>query len=360
MKLLVLSRYSRLGASSRLRTMQYRPYLEEAGFETSYSSFFDDNYLENLYAGRRNRWASLGYYFSRFQSLLRGSRANLIWLEKEAFPWVPYQVEAPTMPFGVPIVSDHDDAIFHRYDQHPNTIVRKLLSKKIDNVMASSQLVTAGNRYLAKRAEGAGAPSIEIIPTVVDATRYRIAQREKTSQEVCVGWIGSPSTWKRHGEQLLNLVAGELVAHPVRYSIVGAGEPKSANHFTFHPWSEDREASLISDMDIGLMPLPDDLWSKGKCGYKLIQYMACGLPVIASPVGVNCEIVQHGVNGFLAGSEQEWVDYIKILTNDAELRRRMGLAGRKTIEEYYSIQVQGPRVAKLFKSIVEKDFGVVR
>src|SRR6056297_1871598 len=104
-------------------------------------------------------------------------------------------------------------------------------------------------------------------------------------------------------------------------------------------------------MDIGVMPLPDTPWMRGKCGYKLIQYMACGLPVIASPVGVNAEIVEHGVNGFLVGTDEEWKSALTILLKDPDLRRRMGREGRKKVEREYSLQVQGPRVARLLREV---------
>jgi len=107
-------------------------------------------------------------------------------------------------------------------------------------------------------------------------------------------------------------------------------------------------------MDIGVMPMPDTPWTRGKCGYKLIQYMACGLPVVAAPVGVNAEIVEHGVNGFLASTDQEWREALSTLLANPELRRRMGAAGRKKVEEHYSLQVWGPRVAELLRSVIEK------
>jgi hypothetical protein len=116
-------------------------------------------------------------------------------------------------------------------------------------------------------------------------------------------------------------------------------------------WSEDSEVAMIQSMDIGIMPLTDSPWARGKCGYKLIQYMACGLPVVASPVGVNADIVEHGVNGFLATTEDEWRQALTTLLRDPDLRRRMGAAGRRKVETDYSLQVWGPRVAAIFHEI---------
>jgi len=104
-------------------------------------------------------------------------------------------------------------------------------------------------------------------------------------------------------------------------------------------------------MDIGIMPLPDEPWARGKCGYKLIQYMACGLPVVASPVGVNSEIVQHGVNGFLAQTEEEWAEAIQTLAESDKLRARMGEEGRRIAHTQYSLETWGPKLAKLIRSV---------
>ena len=135
MRLLVLSRYSRLGASSRLRTVQYRGWLEDAGFEVEYSALFEDAYLQGLYAGIQNSAATPSYYRQRVSRLRRKPRPALIWIEYEALPWVPWMVENALLPKGVPIVSDYDDAVFHRYDQHRLAPVRWLLGRKIDRMM---------------------------------------------------------------------------------------------------------------------------------------------------------------------------------------------------------------------------------
>jgi len=139
------------------------------------------------------------------------------------------------------------------------------------------------------------------------------------------------------------------------FRAVGAAmQPETVGSLEILPWTEDTEVSLIQNMDIGVMPLPETPWTRGKCGYKLIQYMACGLPVVASPVGVNCEIVEHGVNGFLAETNEEWRSAVETLLSDADLRRRMGAAGRKKVEDSYSLQVWGPRVAQMLRQVADE------
>lgn len=354
MNILLLSRYTRLGASSRLRTMQYLPALAREGLHVQVTHFFDDAYLHALYSGQSAKGSKIRYVSQRIMQMRRLPKPDLIWLEYEALPWVPWMIERSFLPRGVPIVSDYDDAVFHRYDLHRVALVRWLLGRKIDRIMQRSALVFAGNEYLAHRARRAGALHVEIVPTVVDMSQYTVRSEPTTNTSVQVGWIGTPNTWEAFGEQLYSQLNDTLATHGARFKAVGAKlEPESVGELDVVSWSEDTEVREIQSMDIGVMPLTDTPWARGKCGYKLIQYMACGLPVVASPVGVNREIVEHGVNGFLAETNEEWQSAIETLLADEELRHRMGAAGRKRVEEHYSLQVWGPRVAQMLRSVAD-------
>lgn len=358
MKLTILSRYSRLGASSRLRTMQYLPALEQAGFEVTVASLFDDAYLQALYSGRRDKLGMMRAVLARFGQCRAARNADVIWLENEALPWLPWSIEKLALPGQVPIVSDFDDAIFHNYDLHSRPLVRRVLGDKIDRVMAHSALVTAGNPYLVERARQAGAPRVEIVPTVIDAVAYQQASARHEDARPRIGWIGTPQTWAKYGAPRAAFFQGIARSQVVRFHLVGARlEPGQDGSFDYVSWTEAGEVAAIQDMDIGIMPLDDSPWERGKCGYKLIQYMACGLPVVASPVGVNTEIVTHGETGFLASTEAEWRDALMALVQDPSLRRRMGDAGRKRVVETYSIQAQGPRVAGFLADIVRTGCG---
>ena len=349
---LVLSRYSRLGASSRLRTMQYRPYLAAEGLAPTYSSLFDDDYLERLYAKRSTSANVARAVLARIRQLRNPGTASLLWIEKEPLPWLPWPVEKALLPRGLPLATDFDDAIFHRYDLHRSAIVRRVLGRKIDRIMAASEIVLAGNAYLAERANKAGARRVEIVPTVVDLDAYGLRDQDAPKSEPRIGWIGTPQTWEVYLAPMmpeLDVVAARTGA---RISAVGAG--KEAGDFPFVdaiPWTENTEIACIQDMDIGIMPLDDTPWARGKCGYKLIQYMACGIPVVASPVGVNREIVEHGVNGFLATTGAEWRAALTTLLGDPDLRRKMAAEGRRKVENEFSLQVWGPRVARMLKDI---------
>ena len=336
--------------------MQYRPFLEAAGFDVELKSFFDTDYLSSLYAGEKSSYSVPHSYARRIQDMVRSKGStDLIWLEKEALPWVPSVLEGRLMPSGVPVVSDFDDAVFHRYDRHRFKPIRALLGRKFEHVMKNSACVFAGNAYLAEYARNAGTRAVEVVPTVVDVERYRVKPYADEGPEPIIGWIGTPSTWRECVEPFLPVLRGVARTHNARIVAVGSRmTPSEEGGIHFLPFSEEEEPLRIRTMDIGVMPLPDTPWMRGKCGYKLIQYMACGLPVVASPVGVNSEIVEHGVNGFLAETPDDWSQALKTLIDDPELRWQMGAAGRKRVEERYSLQVYGPRVASLLSEIVSQ------
>jgi glycosyltransferase involved in cell wall biosynthesis len=313
-----------------------------------------DAYIEDLYAGRPLSFCSvLLRYMTRLGHLCRVRRFDLIWIEYELFPWMPPWAEMLLDRLKVPYVVDYDDAIFHNYDLHAKLPVRALLGSKIDRVMRYATLVIAGNDYLAGRATRAGARRVELLPSVVDIEKYSASRERTPGGRFTVGWMGSPAT-----ASYLHLVHPSLAAvskgSDARVLLVGSG-PVDLKEvpIEIRGWSEETEASDILDFDVGIMPLPDDSWTRGKCGYKLIQYMASRRPVVASPVGINKRIVEHGTNGFLAGTTDDWERAIVTLAREPALREHMGLAGRRAVEPEYSLQVAAPRLAALLRSAVE-------
>lgn len=348
MKILLLSRYGRLGASSRVRSLQYLPFFSSKGWEVNVSSLFGDRYLQALYSNQSRGWQVVIGYLTRLQALVRAKKYDLIWVEKEAFPFMPVLAEHLLFKTGVPYVVDYDDALFHRYDKHHSWIVRLFLGNKIDAVMKNAALVIAGNEYLSERARIAGAQRVEIIPTVVDLKRYKaISSVRNRSDSLVVGWIGSPAT-SSYLLSISSIFNSLRKKYNVQFVAVGASKDTLKGlPVDVETWTEDSEVQLIQKFDIGIMPLDDSPWERGKCGYKLIQYMACGLPVVASPVGVNKKIVDHEVNGFLAHNLNEWEQMLGDLLNDQNLRQRMGEKGRSSVESWYSMHIQAPRLEKL-------------
>lgn len=352
MRILLLTRHGRLGSSSRQRFYQYVPLLAEQGFEIAATRLHDDSYLRRLYAGGGRRPAGIvGDYLRRIGFLITHRQWDLLWIEKEILPWLPAAVDRILAPSGVPWVVDYDDAVFYRYESHARGIARGLLGGKIDDVMRRSAIVVAGNRHLAERAERAGARRVELLPTVVDLRRYPWPTQAAESKDdvFTIGWIGSPTTasYLEGMGPALRAVCDEGGARFV--CIGGKPPPLEGIPTTHHTWSEMSEAAEIARFDVGIMPLADAPWERGKCGYKLIQYMACGVPVVASPVGANSEIVEHGVQGFLAPTTEAWIDALKQLRRDPELRRRMGAAGRRRVEERYALHDAVPRLATFLR-----------
>lgn len=324
-----------------MRTYQFLPLWEKEGFEIEVSPFFNEDYLTRFYQGeRRHFWNIFSCYIQRFRILFSLNKYEVIWIEKELFPFLPAWAECILNRFGKGYIVDYDDAVFHNYDMNTSWWIRTFLSHKIDRVMSNSRLVFAGNKYIQERANNAGANRVEILPTVIDPERYFLRNKVGYESSIHIGWIGSPSTMK----YLLSLrsVFQELAKeHKFELVIVnsnGIDIPDLGVPITYLDWEEEKEVEYIQRMDIGIMPLPDDPWEQGKCAYKLIQYMACGLPVVASPVGMNLEVVKEEENGFLASSDKEWVDSLEKLIVDSELRQAFGKNGRELIIEEFTLE----------------------
>ncbi len=353
MKLLALPRYGSLGASSRLRIAQYLPYFASAGIEVTSHALLNDDYVRALYTGRTAVMSVAQGYLARLAVLLKARSFDALWVEKESLPWIPTLIELGLYR-DTPLWLDYDDAVFHRYDQHSAAVVRAVLGNKLDAVMQRANLVTAGNSYITDRAVSAGCQWVERVPTVIDLDRYPkpVTNGAVAGEQIVIGWIGSPST--AGYLQLVSEVMTRLSsAHNIRCIAIGARPDQLlGTPFQAEPWSEDTEVESIHRMDIGIMPLPDTPWERGKCGYKLIQYMACGLPVVASPVGVNTDIVDEGQSGFLAATSEAWIQSLEHLIADAALRKRMGIVGRQRVEREFCSQVQGPRLVGLLQRLV--------
>jgi glycosyltransferase involved in cell wall biosynthesis len=348
---LFLTKYSREGASSRYRFLQYFPFLEAGGIACAFSPLTDAKYLEHLYAFGRGRAGDFARsLFRRLGALRTVAKYDVVVIEYEILPYFPPIFENMLRKALIPYIVNYDDAVFYRYSLHPNALVKRVLGGKIDAVMRSADLVLAGNDYLADYARKAGARRTEVLPTVVDLVRYPglPAGRNDT---FTIGWIGSPTTTK-YLEEIAPALAEVCASGRAKLVLIGSGPVKLPGvPVEVRPWSEDREVSDLESCDAGIMPLDDGLWERGKCGLKLVQYMACGLPVVVSPVGMNSRLVQDGVNGFLAKDTAGWVKALAALRDDRALRQRMGQLGRKIVEAEYSLQVAAPRLAELIRQV---------
>ncbi|NJM51018.1 MAG: glycosyltransferase family 4 protein [Sphingomonadales bacterium] len=351
-----MTKYAENGASSRLRTLQYIPWLEKAGAKVDVQSFFGRDYVDRLYAGQgKGLREAAGPYARRLFALLRARRYDLIWIEKELFPYLPGWMERAARLSGTPYIVDYDDAIFHNYDAHRSAFLRRILGRKLDALLTGSAAVTAGNGYLMDYARRHGAARTEFLPTVIDLDKYPLhpaPQEEQEGERIRIGWIGTPTTAK-YLVQILPQLEAVAARHPVTLVTIGAPQMKVTAPLAIeqHIWREDEEAGRLSHIDIGIMPLPDEPFERGKCGYKLIQYMACGRPVVASPVGVNMDIVGEEC-GLLASGGDAWLNALERLCRDADLRCSMGAAGRAKVEAHYAVQVTAPRLIRLMAAVM--------
>jgi glycosyltransferase involved in cell wall biosynthesis len=350
MKVLYLTKYSRNGASSRMRSYQYFPLLEKDGIQVTVSPFFDEKYLELLYTKQHiSKIKIASFYLNRLKKLFTIYSYDKVIIEKELFPYFFSWFEKLLFVFNVKYIVDYDDAIFHNYDLHPNKIIRFLLKNKIGNVMKFSNHVLAGNDYLATKANMSGAKKITILPTAIDMELYDTKFQNK-SNKIIIGWIGSPTTYKyvENSIPILNVLA---LKYDFELQIVGAKkDPLTSGFIKYIPWTEETEVSLISGFDIGIMPLENTPWELGKCAYKIIQYMGCGIPVVASAVGMNKEAIVNGENGFLVTSEKEWMDTLGKLIEDKKLRIFLGQNGKKIVSNNYSTQVNYKKMVTILKN----------
>jgi glycosyltransferase involved in cell wall biosynthesis len=333
-----------------MRSYQYFPLLEQDGIEVTVSPFFDEEYLELLYAKKNiSKIKVAAFYLNRIRKLFSIYKYDRIIIEKELFPYFFSWFEKILFVLNIKYIVDYDDAIFHNYDLHPNKIIRFLLKNKIGNVMKYSNHVLAGNNYLAAKAKVSGAKKISIQPTVIDVEIYNCAIKIK-SDKLIIGWIGSPTTFK-YIEKIIPLFNILAQKYDFELQIVGAKKELMTDMFiSYIPWKEELEVALISGFDIGIMPLENTPWELGKCSYKIIQYMGCGIPVVASAVGMNREVIQNGENGFLVSTEKDWVDSISQLIEDENLRLNLGQNGKMLVANNYSTFVNYKKLLSILSN----------
>jgi glycosyltransferase involved in cell wall biosynthesis len=347
MNVLGLALYGSLAASTRVRLQQYVPALRQAGIHLDIQPLLGDDYLHSRFGGGKLPVAGmLGSALRRLANLLGARRYDLAVVYCEVLPLAPAWLEKALL--RIPFIYDLDDAFYLKYVRGPFLPLQAMLGGKMDALMSAARAVTAGSGVLASHARRFNRNTV-LLPTVVDTARYRVAE-VAAHRPFTVGWIGSPST----APYLADMVAplsrlGR--GGDVRFVVIGGKAPAVPHvEVVEQPWSEATEVELIRQFDVGVMPLPDTEWARGKCAFKLIQYMACGVPVIGARVGANIDVVTPDC-GFLAASEDDWVQALESLRADAGLARRLGVAGRLRVEKNYSLGSASPVLVNLMKSV---------
>jgi glycosyltransferase involved in cell wall biosynthesis len=288
--------------------------------------------------------------FQRSAQLRAATGADVVILQRRLLPLWQLRILRKSSRF---LVYDFDDALFHR-DSYSRK--RPMSWTRLAHFWATiyaADIVTAGNAYLKEQASAYIEPQrVHLVPTCVDPHLYPLALHRRRGAEVKLVWIGQHSTLSclNHARPMLAAAAASLPGLELRVvcnrfpSLEGIGVvPRQ--------WSAATEAAEVADADIGISWLPDDPWSLGKCGLKVLQYMAAGLPVVANPVGMNREMVLHGETGFLASTARQWSMAIERLAADPALRARMGLAGRELVQQQYSVACWAPRFAALIDQL---------
>lgn len=346
----IYPRYSVGGASSRVRMIQYLSHLEEHGWDIAVRPFFDAQYLSKLYAGELRAKSIVFAYVRRISEIGKSKRADVVWVEKEILPWLPFLVEKIVFRLGERIVYDFDDALHEQYRQHASRLIRTLLGSKVARIACRADAVIVGNRSLVEFFAETASNRLFHVPSVVDQrTTYDLQLRLSPGPKKFVfGWIGTPVTWNSYVVRLLPLFQQIAQKLGAEFWVIGSGEsvggPGSVRYLD---WSHENENHLLNGLDVGIMPLEDDPWSRGKCGYKLLQYMAVGIPVLASPVGANLDIVRHGVTGYLVAKDTDWEYFLAKLAFGPGQARPLGLNALRLVTESYSLESSKPKVYRI-------------
>jgi glycosyltransferase involved in cell wall biosynthesis len=343
-RLLYLALSTRLGPTSRYRIYQYQDQLAAAGIRLHIAPALGDSYFR---ADRRTGWrrklqkllAGAWALWRRLSQLWRIVGADLVVIERELFPRLPPLIETLLRLAGKRFVLELDDAVY----LSPGRTWYYAWTVKC------AARVIVGNPTLAEHVRGLNA-NVVVIPTSVEVARYTAKTGFALHRPARLGWVGLPS----------NFVHLDAIAPALRdlcrdlgalLVVVSARPPTLDVPFEFVPWDERNEPAAISTFDVGLMPLWDTPFARGKCGLKLLQYMAAAVPAIASPVGVNTTIIRHGENGLLASSTADWVARLTELIRDEALRARLGRAGRATVEQRYSLEIVGRQLVDFYRRI---------
>jgi glycosyltransferase involved in cell wall biosynthesis len=344
MRVLLLAPYPlRMIPSQRYRFEQYLSLFEANGIEVEVRSLLDAETTKVLYRSgyvKEKVFSVLRGALGRVRDLIDASSFDVVFVHREAFPLGYPLVERALAALGRPYVFDFDDAIYMTNTSEANRFIAPLkFAQKTEVIVKHAALITAGNPHLAAWARALN-PNVMIIPTTIDTDIYQPKQVKREGR-LCVGWSGSTTTIA-HLAPYAGLLRELQKTFGVRLRIIG--DPS----FTIEgaevesiPWREATEFEDVKEIDIGIMPLPDEDWAKGKCGLKALQYMAAGIATVMSPVGVNVEIAEGGA-AMLASTFLDWEMTLAALITDTEARERLGVNGRKRAEERYSVKANLP------------------
>lgn len=340
--------------SQRFRFEQYLDYLNDNGYKCEFSwllSAKDDKYFYSEGKLFRKGLIVMQSIWKRLGETLSASKYDIVFVQREAFMLGTSFFEKQFAKKSK-MIFDYDDSIWVQNVSAANKMFSFFKdAEKTKDIISNADLVFAGNNYLADYARQFN-QNVVVVPTTIDTDIYKPANKI-VKEKICVGWSGSVTTVE-HMETKIRALAAikQKYGDKVYFKIIGDENYYSDVLKTKGlPWIKQTEVQDMAEFDIGIMPLPDTEWAKGKCGLKGLQYMALGIPTIMSPVGVNSEIIDDGENGFLADSDDEWIAKLSLLIDSFELRKKLGDAGCKTVEEKYSVHVNRDLYLRYFNQL---------
>jgi glycosyltransferase involved in cell wall biosynthesis len=345
--------------SQRYRFEQYFNFLRSQGYTCELSYIINEEDDKIFYSPGnilKKIIITLKSARIRMKDVSRSNNYDIIFVQREAFMTGSSYFEKKFSRSKAKLVFDFDDSIWLLDTSSANQIWQWMKSsKKTGKIIAYSHLIFAGNQFLGEYAKQFN-PNVKIIPTTIDTNLFKRKTPYQDKPQLCIGWSGSHTTIK-HFESGIPFLKKIKQKYGDRICFKVMGDPQYINDelgITGIPWSSSTEVDILSSFDIGIMPLPDDQWVKGKCGLKGLSYMALEVPTVMSAVGVNTEIIQEGRNGFLASSEQEWVDKLSLLIDSFELRKEIGMQARQTVEKNFSFDAQKNNYLQHFNALLKE------
>lgn len=352
-KILFLPKYSSKAPSSRYRTFQYINDFKKSGLIVNVKPLFNDEYITDLFSNKRKNILNIFMcYIKRVYYLLTAAQYDLLYIEKEALPYIPFWLENILLPRKY--ILDYDDAVFENYLNSKNGIVKYLFGDKISKLMRNAKTVVTGSPYLTNYAKIYNDVVVEI-PTSINWERYKVLPNvQKQPDEFVIGWIGSPSSSK-YILKIIEPLKQFIDLHTnVKLHLIGFDNKIKINlkeeNIDILKWSDELEVEMICNFDIGIMPLNNDPFSRGKCGFKLIQYMACGLPTISTPLEANISI-NEGSNNLFADNDNEWFKAFETAYNNKNHYKTVGDVNRQLAYKKFSLQSNLAIYISLFESL---------
>lgn len=358
-RVIFLTQTPLMGASARYRVYQYLDFLDKNGIECIVSTGVQESIL-NRYMNNSNFINKILYYssifFKRMSELGRIGDVDCVFLQRDILIHSYPIIEKLIALRNKRIIFDFDDVLY-LYPSHKNIgfLFRLFWDKgKIERIIKTSKHVIVGNNFL-KNYALQFSDKVTMIPTSIDMSLYNREKKElgKNAKATTIGWIGSQGTFG-YLKDLFPVFIELAKKFKIELKVVGAYGPQvNGLKIDYRDWNINTEIEDIYGFDIGVMPLTDDEWSKGKSGTKLLQYMAAGIPAIASPVGINTEIIKDGINGFLADSQGEWINKISFLIDNKSLVDKICKEAKRTVEEDYSTKANASKLIKVIKEVLQ-------